>query len=425
MVTLNLMNIQKHSEMKNTYIARQAIFNESSETIGYELFFRDSPDNKFPDMDYDIASSKLIIQNHIHGDINIISMGKLSFINFTENCLVHKFPLMFDKDSIVIELVGHEKPTNKLLKIIKFYHDEGYMVALTQYDLNPHWDVLFPYINIVKVDIEKINTKRLAPAVSRMRAFNIAIAAEKVETRNQQQTLAEVGFDYFQGYFYHQPEIIEGQALSPIKTQMLNLLSETFNSPLNFEIVADIISHDVNLTVGLLKMVNNVATGTRVEITSLKQATAYLGEEKLKQFVSILALSNLTSETTDEICKQALITGKMMYALSSHGAFKQVKEFAFITGLLSSIEVMLSMPISEIVKTMPLAEPIKNALVDHDGVLGQLLDLTICFILGHEKLTTDESLTIVLSQYSLSTELVQSEFLKASQWCKDLNLEIN
>lgn len=410
--------------MKNSYIARQAILNEKAETIGYELLFRDSSDNKFPEIEGDIASSKLIIQNHIHGDIQTISMGKLAFINFTENCLIHKFPLMFDKKSIVIELVGQEKPTKKLLKIIKFYHEKGYKIALTEYDLAPHWDLLFPYIDIVKVNIEKINTKRLIPAVSRMRPFNVAIAAEKVETRNQQQTLAEVGFNYFQGYFYHEPEIIKGQALAPIKTQMLNLLSETFSYPLNYETIAEIISHDVNLTVGLLKMVNNVATGARVEITSLKQAAAYLGEERLRQFVSILALSNLTSETTDEVCKQALITGKMMLALSNTKAFKSVNDFAFITGLLSAIEVMLSMPIAEIVKTMPLAKPIETALVKHAGLLGELLDLTTSYIVGREKLLSNESLVHSLNQYCLDKSLVQAEFLKASQWCRTLYLDI-
>ena len=409
--------------MKNTYIARQAILNEKLETIGYELLFRDSLDNKFPDIDHDVASSKLIIQNHIHGDIQKISMGKLAFINFTEHSLIHKFPLMFDKDTIVIELVGHEKPTKKLLKIIKFYYNKGYKIALTEYDLAPHWDVLFPYIDIVKVDVGKINPKRLPPAVTRMKLFNVAIAAEKVETKNQKQTLVEVGFNYFQGYFYHQPEIIEGQALAPIKTQMLQLLSETFNYPLNYETVAEIISHDVNLTVGLLKMVNNVATGTRVEITSLKQAAAYLGEDKLRQFVSILALSKLTSDTTDEVCKQALITGKMMFALSDKGVFKSVSDFAFITGLLSAIEVMLSMPMAEIVKTMPLAQPIETALVKHAGLLGQLLDLTTSYILGHENLTSNGNLNESLQQYSLDQKLVQEEFLKASEWCQSLNID--
>jgi EAL and modified HD-GYP domain-containing signal transduction protein len=329
---------------------------------------------------------------------------------------------MFDKDTIVIELVGQKKPTKKLLKIIKFYYDKGYKIALTEYDLAPHWDLLFPYIDIVKIDIEKINTKRILPVVARMKRFNVAIAAEKVETKNQKQTLAEVGFNYFQGYFYHQPEIIKGQILAPIKAQMLQLLNETFNYPLNYETVAEIISHDVNLTVGLLKMVNNVATGTRVEITSLKQAAAYLGEEKLRQFVAILAISNLTSETTDEVCKQALITGKMMFALSDKGDFKSVSDFAFITGLLSAIEVMLSMPMAEIVKTMPLAQPIENALVTHDGLLGQLLDLTTSYILGHENLKTDGNLSEILQQYSLDKKQVQEEFLKASEWCKSLNI---
>ena len=408
--------------MKNSYIARQAILNEKSETIGYELLFRDSPDNKFPEIEHDIASSKLIIQNHIHGDIQTISMGKLAFINFTENCLIHKFPLMFNKDSIVIELVGHEKPTKKLIKTLQFYHDKGYKIALTEYDLAPHWDLVFPYIDLVKVDIEKINTKRLIPVASQMKQHNVAIAAEKVETKNQQQTLTEVGFNYFQGYFYHQPEIIKGQSLAPIKTQMLNLLSETFNYPLNYEAVADIFSHDVNLTVGLLKMVNNVTTGTRVEITSLKQATAYLGEDQLRQFVSILALSNLTSDTIDEVSIQALITGKMMLGLSQYDAFKSVADYAFITGLLSSIEVMLSMPIDEIMKTMPLAKPIGEALVAHEGKLGQLLDLTTTFILGHEKLTSQSCLFTSLNEFGLDTKMVQEEFLKASQWCKSLNI---
>jgi len=410
--------------MKNTYIARQAILNNKSETIGYELFFRDSLDNKFPEVGQDIASSKLIVQNHLHGDIESLTMGKLAFINFTEACLIHKFPLMFAKESIVIELVGHEKPTKKLLKIIKFYHEHGYKIALTEYDLAKHWQVLFPFIDIIKVDIEKINTKRLVSAMESIKPYNIRVCAEKVETKLQKQTLAEVGFNYFQGYFYHQPEIIEGQTLTSTKVQMLNLLSETFNYPLNYNEVAKIISHDVNLTIGLLKMVNNVSTGTKVEITSLKQAAAYLGDDKLRQFVSILALSNLTSDCADEVCKQALITGKMMSALSQLNGFKSITDYAFITGLLSAIEVILSMPISEIVKTMPLAEPIENALVTHQGTLGELLNLTTAYILGAEpdsKLLSGEDVDQLIEKYALNKAEIQQEFLTASKWCQALD----
>jgi EAL and modified HD-GYP domain-containing signal transduction protein len=290
-------------------------------------------------------------------------------------------------------------PTERLFKIIKFYHEKGYKIALTEYDLDEKWDVLFPYIAIIKVDIEVVNPKRLHKVLERLKDHDIKLAAEKVETNFQVQALAEVGFNYYQGYFYHEPEIVEGQTLAPIKTQMLNLISETFHSPLDFETVATIISHDVNLTVGLLKMVNNVATSTRIEITSLKQAAAYLGEK------------------TDEVSKQALITAKLMTSLAKEGVFKEISDFAFITGLLSAIEVILRMPINEIVKTMPLAIPIENALVDHSGLLGELLDFTMKYITGN-----GENINQLIELYSLDATFIQQEFVAACQWCKDLDI---
>ena len=153
---------------------------------------------------------------------------------------------------------------------------------------------------------------------------------------------------------------------------MLNLISASLNRPLNFDAIANIISQDVNLSIGLLKMVNNVATGNRIEITSLKQATAYLGEEKLTQFINILALSKLASNKTNELSKQALISGKLMSAIASNKVFNEIHQFAFITGLLSVIEVILTMSFSDILKTMPLAAPIEEALVDKSGLLGEL-----------------------------------------------------
>jgi c-di-GMP phosphodiesterase len=402
--------------MQSTYIARQAIFNRKSQTIGYELFFRDSPENKFPDIDQDIATSKIIIQNHIHGSIEAISLGKPAYINFTEKSLINKYPLMFEPNSIIIELVGHKTVTNRLTKIINYYFEKGYKIALTEYDLDEQWDALFPYLAYLKVNLDHVNPKQLPAVVKRLKPFDVKIVAERVETRFQYLSLVEVGFDQYQGFFYHEPEIIEGRALTPIKTQMLELISETFNSPLVFERIADIVSHDVNLSISLLKMVNNVATGARVEITSLKQATAYLGEEKLKQFVSILAISKLTTEQTDEVSKQALITGRLMSSIAEKNKrFASVYDYAFITGLLSSLEVLLGIPLKDIVKTMPLAKPIEEALTERAGLLGELLDFTINYITGNNSEVIEQ-----INAYSLDSKALHQEFIDASVWCQQL-----
>lgn len=242
------------------------------------------------------------------------------------------------------------------------------------------------------------------------------MVAEKVETGFQLQSLTEIGFDYYQGFFYHKPEMIEGKTLAPFKTQMLNLMSETFKTPLDFEKIAEIISHDVNLSIGLLKMVNNVATGSRVELTSLKQAATYLGEEKLKQFVSILALSKLSSEQTDEAAKHALIIGKLMHVIAQEGVFKEVKEFAFITGLLSSIETILSMSLVDVLSSMPVSQVIKDALLMQNNLLGELLLLAKDYINGE-----NDDMHTLLDKYDLDKTQVQSAFVDACRWCSEIN----
>ena len=95
--------------------------------------------------------------------------------------------------------------------------------------------------------------------------------------------------------------------------------------------------------------------------------------------------------------KQALITGKLMTALATNSAFAEISDFAFITGLLSAIEVMLGMPIDDIMKTMPLAKPIEKALVEESGLLGELLHLTTNYIT-----VKGDNIQKMIEPYSLS-----------------------
>ena len=398
--------------MYQHYIARQAIFNNRSNVIGYELLFRDSANNAFPDIAPDLASSKIVVETHLQGDINALTMHKPAFINFTPKCLLNKLPLLFDARAIVIELVDHKVYSDNLLKLIKFYAEKGYKIALTGYDTDKQWDALFPYIKLIKVNIEVINPKRLKAVVKKIRANNIKLLAEKVETRYQLQALAEIGFDLFQGFFYHKPEMVEEQKIATNKVQMLNLINETVREPVNFDVVSEIIGQDVNLTYGLLKLVNNVMTSARVEIASIKQATTYIGEDKLKDYVTVLAISQLSRSETDEAAKQALITAKLMQQLAQEPMFSEIGDYAFITGLLSAIEVIVNAPMELVLESVAVAEPIKSALVDHDGVLGELLTFCVSYITG-----VNDKNDLALAQFHLDESKVQQAFVDASRWC--------
>ena len=68
--------------MKNTYIARQAILNTNMETIGYELFFRDSPENKFPEIDQGRSFPPKYDRRH---DLSLTATYRLTNWSWTAN----------------------------------------------------------------------------------------------------------------------------------------------------------------------------------------------------------------------------------------------------------------------------------------------------------------------------------------------------
>ena len=65
------------------YAARQPILNREKKLIGYELLFRDSLDNVFPNINEDEATSRLIEGSQLSLGLEDMTGDKPAFINFT------------------------------------------------------------------------------------------------------------------------------------------------------------------------------------------------------------------------------------------------------------------------------------------------------------------------------------------------------
>ena len=48
------------------YTARQAIYNRKQNVVAYELLFRDGPENFFPEVETNSATSKLLLDSHFN-----------------------------------------------------------------------------------------------------------------------------------------------------------------------------------------------------------------------------------------------------------------------------------------------------------------------------------------------------------------------
>lgn len=200
----------------NSHIGRQAIYNKNLEIIGYELLYRNSNNNFYPaSVDEDIATYDLINIAALQSPLSNKVDNQYAFINFTENCILgnayEKFNSNDIKNHIVIELLETINITPNIIEKIKDIKSKGFTLALDDFIYSEEYNNILPYIDIIKIDIFQkskisyIDLKNKILSINR----NIKFLAEKIETKDDFDLFLSLNFDYFQGYFFSKPEVIE------------------------------------------------------------------------------------------------------------------------------------------------------------------------------------------------------------------------
>jgi len=399
----------------NKFVARQAILDRDLNTFAYELLYRKSLENIFSASMPEQATSQVIFQNHILGDLTNLCLQKKAFINFDEVDILEQFPLMLDKNTIVVELLATINVTAEIVEAVSSLYKNGYTLALDDYNFSVKWEALLPYISIIKVDRENIAFDQIALLTKAQFVIerNIKIVVERVETDEQFQSLKEIGIDYFQGYFFHRPEVKSGFFIEPIKFNLLKLFAEVCQPFIDFNSVSEIISHDVSLMNGTLRLVNLSTESDRQEITSIKQAVTFLGTEKVKHFIGIIAMSNLSSDCANEVLKESLVRAKMMEYLSSSAAFSNIKDFAFVTGIVSHLDTILKSPLENILINLPLAKKIKAALIEKKGLLHEALEIAKYYESPDKK----QSIHTLMAKHEICEEILINYYHDSLKWC--------
>jgi EAL and modified HD-GYP domain-containing signal transduction protein len=86
----------------------------------------------------------------------------------------------------------------------------------------------------------------------------------------------ELGFEYFQGYYFARPVILSGKKISPSQMSVLHLLELLDRDASSAEIERSV-KHDALITLNLLRLVNTPAVGARQRINSVGHALMVLG----------------------------------------------------------------------------------------------------------------------------------------------------
>jgi len=400
------------------YAARQPILDVNKKLYAYELLFRDSIDNVFPDIDGDEATSKMIEASKFNMGISEFTSTKPAFINFTLETLSQGYPEMLTNEEVVVEVLETVKPGKKLLGICKDLHSKGYTIALDDYEHQSVWAHFYPFIKIIKIDIQQTDFEAIKQVIAAIKDHpHIELLAEKVETYQEYDQAQQLGFKYFQGFFFAKPEMVKAKSLSPSQLAMAELLYETSKPELDLASITSVFERDVSLSYKLLRYANSAIFKRRSEVSTIKQALVILGSGELKRFLGLMFAVTANPDKPTELIKLAMTRAKFCELVAQDMKSKLDTSIAFLTGLLSMIDAILDEELADILGKLPLASEIKEPLLTRKGTMAAIIKL-VEFI---EHAQWDKT-SIVMEKLKLDKEQAVKHYNEALAWADEQSL---
>ncbi|SLM30543.1 Diguanylate phosphodiesterase metal dependent hydrolase domain protein [Desulfamplus magnetovallimortis] len=362
------------------YVGRQPILLKNKKTFAYELLFRNSLENSFPGIDGDIGTSTLLANTFFSIGIAEITGNKPGFINFTRDLIVNKTPLLFPKENIVIEILENVEPEQSVVNAIHEFRKKGYKVALDDFIFDKKFKPLIKLAHIIKFDLMATPLPTIKGLVKALKSkLNITLLAEKVETYDEFTLAQEMGFTLFQGYFFSKPEVISKTDLSANKMTLLNLISEIGKSDIDFDKLSNIIKGDISISYKLMKFINSPYFRRNNEISTVRDAVSFLGEDTIKQFVRVLAAAGLSDNKPDELMRLSIVRARMCELMGKEIDTPFSSEELFTMGLFSAIDAMLDKEMASVLKDISFSDRIKDGLLGKDKNFNDLLNTCKCF----------------------------------------------
>ncbi|GLR72019.1 EAL and HDOD domain-containing protein [Agaribacter marinus] len=397
------------------YTARQPILDTSKNLVGYELLFRSSLDNVFPNVDEEKATSKMIEGLHIDMGLDRISNGKTAFINFTKQSLLNDYAELLPKEKVTIEILESVRPTKAVYVKMKTLSDAGYSLALDDFIHSEYWEPFYKLCKTIKVDCLQINDEQLADicAVAK-RHSHLQLLAEKVEDAETFQKYKALGFDLFQGYFFAKPEVIKSVSLSNSQSLLSTLLNETSKVSPNINKITEIFELDPSLSFKLLRYAQSPIFQRRKKIDSIKQALVMLGSKELERFIMLLFAATFSENKPTELIRLSLQRAKFCEELAEITNSKEKLSAAFLAGMLSLLDAMLDADLASVISKLPLSDEIKIALVRHQGDLANYLNLCRSCEKGDWD-AMEEGCT----QHKVSLDVLSDTFFSAGTWAEE------
>jgi EAL and modified HD-GYP domain-containing signal transduction protein len=345
------------AEGRTGQVTRQPILDRRYRVHGYELRFRSDP--------------KLSTISELAGGLQLAG-GLPAFLRCTADSLGEDWVQGLPPLS-VMELPADTELTPRVLEAVQKLKALNMRLALR--DCGVSVNSLYRLADYVKVDM----ARRSAPerrSLLRMLNGSAQMIAEQVETLEDYEQARDEGFTLFQGYFFCHPKPLANKRIPGNRLVQLEILETLQQDPVDLERLSQLVKCDASLTYFLLRLLNSPACAMRQEVTSIQTAMLLLGIAAFRRIAIMAIASDFNSDQPAEVLRMAFERGRFCELAGGHCGLLPSEQY--LIGMVSMFPVMLRIPVEDLVRSLPLGEKARNALLGREDSGLYLLRWMVC-----------------------------------------------
>ncbi|HEY4542504.1 MAG TPA: HDOD domain-containing protein [Noviherbaspirillum sp.] len=392
------------------FLARRPVVDRNLDLVAHELLFFAPQTGSTARPDEQTAAAPVIADVCTHGLVRVLG-DRLGILYIDHAALMSDIFGMLPADRIVFELPARGALAPAAAERLAALCDAGFRFAAVDTGDEVALRALLPWVQGVRLDVSESDPAKLAPACTSLKAANKLLLAERVDTPQAFDACRALGFDFFQGYHFATARPGAEQRLGSSELAISALIALLASDADSAEI-EQALKRDVALGLKLLRMANAPAFGYH-HIDSLRQALMLVGRNQLQRWLQLMLYAREGDTPSLPLLTMAATRARLIELLAQNlrPANRSIADSGFTVGIMSLMDTLFSMPMSEILADMPVGEEVVDALLHRAGYLGKLLELAeltewahnhdqrICQVLGELKLSARDLYGLQLAAY--------------------------
>jgi c-di-GMP-related signal transduction protein len=407
------------SEKPSSCLARQPMLSKDEKVLGYELLFRESPQEDRFNADLEGGSRSIIDTLNVMG-LDAVCDGRRAFINCSQDMLLKGFFQLLPAEKAVVEIQENVPVDERVVAACEQLRMDSYEIALDNPTPGDAREKLIPFASYLKIDIRRVSEQHCAALVAKHGA-NCMMIAQNVETRLQFIAALKDGFTLFQGYFFRHPERMRARHIPANQASQLRLLKAISVPEVDFDAVEQLIEQDASLCYRLLRYLNSPLVGVSNTVQSVRHGITLLGERELVRWIRMATTLIMGQEKCSDLILASLVRARFCELIApkvNHGSCD-----LFLIGMFSLMDAILEVPMGVVIEGLAFDAETRTELLGmktgKPTALSPIYDLMVSREAGEWDVVARHA-----KKLNLSLAFVNRGFNDAVSWAHEMTTAV-